>query len=225
MFEGRKTTAVIVAAGSGKRMRTKIAKQFLVIDKVPMLIKTLTVFLSNRFIDDIVLVIRKQDKDYVIELMNEIFDKDEIDKISLVNGGSQRSDSVRNALEFLVDKKPDIVLVHDVARPYITDVVVENVLQGLVDNEAVIPCVTPKDTIRTKDKTLDRDSLYIVQTPQGFSYKLLVKAYAEMNQNKIYTDDASVVEASGYNVAIVEGSYKNIKITTIDDLIRYNIQK
>ncbi|MDD6920276.1 MAG: 2-C-methyl-D-erythritol 4-phosphate cytidylyltransferase [Eubacteriales bacterium] len=218
MFKNRRTTAVIVAAGSGKRMGAEVAKQFLVIDDVPMIIKTLRVFISNRFIDDIVLVIRKQDKKQVTDLLSKYLEKDKIDRVSLVIGGNQRTDSVKNALKFLKNKDADIVLIHDVARPYITDVVIENVLQGLVDNEAVIPCVTPKDTIRTKEFTLDRDSLFIVQTPQGFAYKVIVNAYANMKVGNTYTDDASVVEASGLNVAIVEGSYKNIKITTIDDL-------
>ena len=136
-----------------------------------------------------------------------------------VPGGERRQDSVRNGLAVLGDDI-DYVLVHDGARPFVSKEVIERVKEALLSgSEGVVPCVRPKDTIRTKDKALVRSELYAVQTPQGFKLDLLKKCYDKVTGDGIeITDDASALDYCGYKVDIVEGDYANYKITTPEDL-------
>lgn len=134
-------------------------------------------------------------------------------------GGSERTESVANGLRLVFDDI-DYVLIHDGARPFIDQDTIKRVKDKLeTGSKAVIPVVRPKNTIRTLEKTLDRTKLFEVQTPQGFEKNLLLKAYEKaLADGFLPTDDASVVEHFGEKVDVVEGNYKNIKITTIDDL-------
>ncbi|MBQ9911881.1 MAG: 2-C-methyl-D-erythritol 2,4-cyclodiphosphate synthase [Firmicutes bacterium] len=136
-----------------------------------------------------------------------------------VPGGERRQDSVMNGLAALGDEY-EFVLVHDGARPFVSADVIERVRDALLSgSDAVIPCVRPKDTIRTADRTLDRSSLYAVQTPQGFKLDVLRRCYEIVKEDGVdVTDDASAVEYCGYKVDIVEGDYANLKITTPEDL-------
>lgn len=136
-----------------------------------------------------------------------------------VEGGERRQDSVCKGLEFLGDDA-DFVLVHDGARPFVKKDLIERVMDALEKGaDAAVPCVRPKDTIRTKDATLDRSKLFAVQTPQGFRLDVLRDAYRKVNADGIeVTDDASAAEYAGYKVDIVEGDYENYKITTPSDI-------
>ncbi|MBO4818662.1 MAG: 2-C-methyl-D-erythritol 2,4-cyclodiphosphate synthase [Firmicutes bacterium] len=136
-----------------------------------------------------------------------------------VPGGERRQDSVRNGLAALGDDI-DYVLIHDGARPFVSKEVIERVKDALLlGSEGVVPCVRPKDTIRTKDKALVRSELYAVQTPQGFKLDILKKCYDKVTEDGIeITDDASALDYCGYKVDIVEGDYANYKITTPEDL-------
>ena len=136
-----------------------------------------------------------------------------------VPGGERRQDSVWNALSVLGDDI-DYVLVHDGARPFVSRDVIERVKEALLSGaDAAVPCVRPKDTIRTEEKTLDRSKLYAVQTPQGFRLDVLRSCFRKVMEDGIeVTDEASVVEHCGYKVTIVEGDYANYKITTPEDL-------
>ena len=136
-----------------------------------------------------------------------------------VPGGDRRQDSVVNGLDALRNDI-DFVLVHDGARPFVSSEVIERVKNALLEgSDAVVPCVRPKDTIRTKEKALVRSELYAVQTPQGFKKEVLERCYAKVKEDNIeLTDDASAADYCGYRVDIVEGDYANYKITTPDDL-------
>ena len=136
-----------------------------------------------------------------------------------VPGGLRRQDSVYNGLCSL-DPDIDFVLVHDGARPFVSKDVIQRVKDALLEgSKAVIPCVKPKDTIRTAEKTLDRSKLFLVQTPQGFDVNILKNCFEKANADGFdATDDASIVEHYGYKVDLVDGDYANIKITTKDDI-------
>ena len=136
-----------------------------------------------------------------------------------VSGGERRQDSVKKGLDFLGDEY-EFVFIHDGARPFVSKEVIDRVKDALLKGaDAVIPCVSPKDTIRTKEKTLNRSELYAVQTPQGFRTEIIRKCYEKVDADGIsITDDASAAEYCGIEVEMVEGDYANYKITTPDDL-------
>jgi 4-diphosphocytidyl-2-methyl-D-erithritol synthase len=143
----------------------------------------------------------------------------------MMMGGKKRQDSVNNVLSHLTLKDSDIVLVHDGVRPFIETKRIAHLLKVCKEYDAAVLAVQPKDTIRRStgggffDQTLDRTALWLVQTPQAFRAKLLVKAFEQARKDKFYsTDEAALVERLGVKVRIVEGNYDNIKITTPEDL-------
>jgi len=140
-----------------------------------------------------------------------------------VPGGKLRQDSVFNGLQALPEDT-DYVFIHDGARPFVSKELIERIKQKLISgSNAVIPCVKPKDTVRTEYQTLDRSKLFLVQTPQAFSYSLIMDCYNKAMKDSFEgTDDASIVEYCGIKVDMVEGDYANIKITTPDDLPKEN---
>jgi 2-C-methyl-D-erythritol 4-phosphate cytidylyltransferase / 2-C-methyl-D-erythritol 2,4-cyclodiphosphate synthase len=214
MIANKKVAVIIAAAGSGNRMGGGILKQHIKIDGIPMAIKATRVFLAYEEVDYVVYVSEAD-----TNIKAESFGATEKPLI-IVEGGLRRQDSVYRGLS-AVPKDADIVLVHDGARPFVAPRVIENVLCGVLEHGAAIPCVYPKATIRTKDQTLDRSLLYEVQTPQGFRKQLLLEAFEKaFSEGLTATDEASLVEYSGNKVCIVQGSYANIKVTTKEDLPR-----
>lgn len=215
MYEGNRVTAIITAAGSGKRMGTSVPKQFLLLGDKSILESAVEPFENAPFVDDI-LVVTGQD---FVPLCQSLCGK--YHKVGTVlTGGRERQDSVKNALALVNE---GYVLIHDGARPYITGEIIEKVLKSAVQNGAAVAAVPVKDTIRQAEggdsKTLSRETLYHVQTPQGFEASIIKKAFEKAYEDDFYgTDDAVLAERIGCKVAIVEGSYKNIKITTKEDL-------
>lgn len=217
-----KNSVIIVAAGKGKRMNSNISKQFLKIKNKPILYYTLSKFSNHKAIDEIVLV-TLEDK---IEICKDIIKKYNIDKISkIVSGGRERQDSVYNGLK-AVSKDCDVVLIHDAARPFVTSNIIDDGIKYAKQYGATACGVTPKDTIKIKDKkgfsidTPNREDLFIVQTPQCFSYNVILDCHENLKRhNKKVTDDTMVLEIYGKSVYLYEGSYSNIKITTPEDLI------
>ena len=143
----------------------------------------------------------------------------------VVTGGSERQYSIANALK-VVPEATDVVLVHDGARPLVTKECIDNVIQTAIEHKAAIAAVPVKDTIKTVDVcgtvtgTLERNALWSIQTPQGFDFEMLKKAYQQaMEEQYLGTDDASLVERLGVRVKIVAGNYENLKVTTPEDLI------
>lgn len=211
--------AIIVAAGASSRMKG-INKQFLEIGSVPVIAKTLLVFEKSEIIKNIILVARDEDI-FALQLISE---KYSISKLSdIVCGGKTRQESVLKGLSRLTDKDKK-VLVHDGARPFITEQIINSVSKALGIFPAVTCAVSLKDTVKETDendvviKTLKRDSLKAVQTPQGMWVKEYKEAIEKLGDISAFTDDTSIMEAAGFKVKTVEGSYKNIKITTPEDI-------
>lgn len=221
MKSSGRTICVIVAAGRGKRINQTLPKQFLKIGDRPLLAYTIERFEGCPQIAEIVLVVPE---DYLAFCQQEIVDRYGFNKIQrIVAGGEHRQDSVWNGLKAL-PQNTDLVVVHDAVRPFISPEKISEGISLCADSKAVITAVPVKDTVKEVRElrvvsTVDREKLYLVQTPQFFDYQLLMKAYKKANQEgKYYTDDSALVEALGEEVKVIEGSYDNIKVTTAEDL-------
>lgn len=218
-----KATAIVLAAGSGKRMNSKVHKQYLLIDEKPVLYYSLKAFEDSR-VDDIVLVVGAGEIEYC---KKEIIGQYGFQKVkAIVEGGKERYHSVYEGLK--VAGETDYVLIHDGARPFLTQEIIERTLASVVEYQACVVGMPVKDTVKIVDsgvfakETPDRCTVWQVQTPQAFSYKLVYDAYTRMLQNEEagITDDAMVVERmTDFKVKLIEGSYRNIKITTPEDLL------
>lgn len=213
-----KITAVIVAAGRGSRMGAEINKVFLKIKDKTILEYTLDVLEQNNKIDNIVIVTRECD----IEKCNQILLN--YDKIShIVCGGNTRQKSVFNGL---MNSECDYVLIHDGARALIGNDEINNVIDDCIRYECAALGVKCKDTLKmtTNDgfieKTIDREFVYSIQTPQAFKYSIIKKAHERAIEDGFETtDDCALIEKYDSKIKITEGSYENIKLTTPEDMI------
>ncbi len=215
--------AVVVAAGSGKRMGADRAKQYLLLGKVPILAYTLIRLSKLPQIDGIVLVVPHADREQCRLDIVEAFGISKV--IDIVAGGLRRQDSVYNGLQTLEKYQPSYVLVHDGVRPFFSSKLCSRVIDAASQHGAVVPGLPVVCTIKECNenhevvRTVPRDTLWEIQTPQGFCYKKLCDAYAVVNeQSADVTDDAMVMEIAGHKVVIVEGNKENIKITRPVDL-------
>jgi 2-C-methyl-D-erythritol 4-phosphate cytidylyltransferase len=218
-----RTLAIILAGGAGKRMGASTNKQFLLLDNKPIIVHTLQIFEECRPVDGVYLVVNQKDLPVIQEEILETYRFNKVMK--LVIGGRLRQDSVRNGLE-AIESPCDIVIIHDGARPFISPAFIEKGIFLMEMFDAIIPALPVKDTIKViskegfVQKTLERDSLWHVQTPQTFKHDLIVKAYREGMAKKLCGyDDATFLEFIGKKVKVIEGSPYNIKITTPEDLI------
>ena len=218
-----RTLAIVLAGGAGKRMGTATNKQFLLLDNKPIIVRTLQIFEECRPVDGVYLVVNQKDLPIMQEEILETYKFNKV--VKLVIGGRLRQDSVRNGLE-AIENPCDIVIIHDGARPFVSPSFIEKGIFLMEMFDAVIPAIPVKDTIKTVSKegfvikTLERDSLWNVQTPQTFKYDLIIKAYREGMSKKLYGyDDATFLEHMGKKIKVIEGSPYNIKITTPEDLI------
>lgn len=217
-----KVGVVIPAAGIGKRFGSNMPKQFLEIDGIPILQITLQKFQACDAVDCIVVV---SHADFIFEVTDLVKQNNFTKVTSIVNGGEHRQDSVWNGLKEIINNDVEIILIHDAVRPFVTDALIKNVINSSVKFGAAVPAVPLNDTIKVSDEkgfliaTLDRTKLFAIQTPQGFRKDLILKAFEKALIDNYYaTDDASLVERLGEKIKIVEGDYKNIKITTKEDL-------
>ena len=208
-----KKVALIVAGGNGERMNSKIPKQFLLLNNFPILMHTIKKFLH---FDKTILVLPKIQFEYWEKLCEETnFDE----KYTLVEGGKNRFLSVKNGLSKI--DKTSIVAIHDGVRPLVTKALIDKLVKKTKKGIGVIPIIPIKDSIRKieggNSKTIDRDNLYQVQTPQCFIGADIKNAYKqEFSDN--FTDDASVLESNGGKIIAISGEKKNLKITTEEDL-------
>ena len=209
---------IIVAGGKGLRMGSDIPKQFLPIGGKPVLMRTLERF--REYSDDIqiILVLPEAQQEYWHQLCDEYhFDVE----YTLANGGQTRFHSVQNGLAKVPDDAQGVVGVHDGVRPFPSIDVIRNCYETARTAKAVIPVIPVVETVRQLDgdssQTVPRDQYRLVQTPQTFDIQLL-KAANKQPYNDGFTDDASVVEAFGHKITLVEGNRENIKITTPYDL-------
>lgn len=217
----KKLSAIVAAAGTGVRLRSKTAKPYISINNKPLLWYCLNVLGKSDKINDIIISCEKSN----IERVKDLIKKFKLKKIKdVVAGGATRSASVYNGLKAL-DEETDYVLIHDGARPFLTRDLIDRCFAAALKHKAVICAVICSSTIKQADKklrvisTLDRNSLWQVQTPQVFSYKLIRCAYDKFKNKKSGAfDDASLVEKLGQKVQIVPGNNLNIKITTPADL-------
>lgn len=224
-----KTVAVVLAAGSGSRMNSDVKKQYMEIGGKPLIYYSLRTF-EESIIDDIVLVVSKGDVDYV---RKDIVEKYGFQKVTaIVEGGLYRYHSVRRGLQAAATDC-DYAFIHDGARPFVTDEIIMRALHAVKEHGACVVGMPVKDTIKLSDdkgfavSTPDRAHTWLIQTPQVFSYKMILDLYERLDREEgelmakgvNITDDAMVVEYfTDKKIKLVEGAYTNIKITTPDDI-------
>ena len=226
-MEKQKYAAIVLAAGSGKRMNSQVHKQYLIIQDRPVLYYSLKEF-EDSAVDEIVLVVGKGEEEFC---RKEIVDKYGISKVkAIVEGGKERYHSVFEGLKQTSDA--DYVLIHDGARPFVNQKIIRRCMLEVPEYQACVVGMPVKDTIKIADEggyakqTPDRKNVWMIQTPQTFSYALIYEAYEEMlkTEDAAITDDAMVLERTkGKKSKLIEGSYRNIKITTPEDLLIANV--
>ena len=228
MGEKISCSAVVLAAGSGRRMNSDVKKQYMLIHEKPVIYYSLKTF-QESFVDEIVLVVSQGDIEYC---KKEIVEKYGFSKVKyIVEGGRERYHSVAAGLKCL--SSDGVIFIHDGARPMITEDILERALECVKECEACVVGMPVKDTIKIADanqyidRTPNRNLVWMVQTPQVFDAGLIKEAYEELlvkeqqllGQGISVTDDAMVVETlTGKKVKLVEGTYENIKITTPEDI-------
>jgi len=215
--------AVIVAAGSGMRMGAPIPKQFLEVGGRPILMHTLNRFVAFDASIRLVVVLHP---DY-IEFWRSLCEKHDYSvPHSIVSGGSERFFSVQNAIQSLLDTEEAIVGIHDAVRPMVSVATLERCYATVQETGSAVPCISVNDSMRIVDadgnRSINRSSLRIIQTPQCFRLNLLRRSFTQ-EYNTAFTDDASVVEALGESIELVEGNRENIKVTTPEDMHWLNL--
>ncbi|MFA5339833.1 MAG: 2-C-methyl-D-erythritol 4-phosphate cytidylyltransferase [Candidatus Omnitrophota bacterium] len=219
-----KVAAIVAAAGKGERLKSKVHKPFVALGKDPILLHALRVLDNSNLVGEIIVVAHQAD----LPKARLLLKKAKLKKFKeIVAGGKRRMDSVKNGLS-AVSEDADYVIIHDGCRPFIDNKMISSVLGAAETFGAAIAAVPVKPTIKEVEKgnfvaaTLKRETLVDVQTPQAFRKDLLLRAYdkafAEGAEGAEATDDSALVERMGIKVKVVDGSYKNIKITTQEDL-------
>lgn len=236
-MDKKRCTAILLAAGSGKRMQSDVAKQFMLLNGKPLIWYALHTIEQSSVIEDCILVTGAEDISYVQKEIVERYDFRKV--VAIVAGGAERYDSVYNALKVIADgdkgvlNRDGYVFIHDGARPFLTEEMIERSYQAVEETHACVVGMPVKDTIKLADtdgyaaSTPDRSLVWQIQTPQVFDAKLIIDAYSKLMLQKEelaakgikITDDAMVVETLlEHPVKLVQGSYENIKITTPEDL-------
>lgn len=220
----KRVVAIILAAGKGSRMKADIPKQYLMLCGKPVLYYSIRAF-ENANVDHIIVVTGASEEETCRNLLAQYKMKKQV---TIITGGKERYDSVYEGLK--ASSNADYVLIHDGARPLVTTEQIDRLIEEVKKEHGAILAVPLKDTMKRAnqdmvvEQTLQRDGLYIVQTPQGFPYQILMDAYYDFHQDteenqRLITDDAMIVENyTEEHVWLVEGSYHNIKITTPEDL-------
>jgi 2-C-methyl-D-erythritol 4-phosphate cytidylyltransferase len=228
-LEKKKISVIITAGGSGNRLPGKVKKQFLEINNKAILYHTIERFLEIDIINEIIISLPAQEIKAISQNLKELYPQH---PIICVKGGKERQASVFNALK-ACSKDSDVVFIHDGVRPLFGDNIIEDSLRIVDKHVGVIPASKVKFTIKechdnTVTKTVARDNLYNVHTPQCFLYEDIFHLHeVAHSESRNYTDDAALYEHAGYEVKIVSESDLNIKITTIEDLelAKYYLKK
>lgn len=212
-----KKYAIIVAGGSGSRMGSAIPKQFLLLRDKPVLYYTLQAFLDSYPDLKVILVLPVEYTDMGQEIIDAYFDKD---RIQITAGGDSRFQSVKNGLQLVGEES--IVFVHDGVRCLLSTALIHRCYEQALESGSAVPAVPSKDSVRLivgeANESVDRRSVMLIQTPQTFHSKILIPAFQIDDKDK-FTDEATVVEAFGMQVTLVEGEETNIKITTPLDMV------
>jgi 2-C-methyl-D-erythritol 4-phosphate cytidylyltransferase len=220
-----KSIALIPAAGMGKRMGASINKQYLLLNGLPIVARTIAVFENSPLIDAIYLVIPAEEIPYCREHVIAVCGFHKI--TAIIAGGKERQNSVMNGLNAMRDgmDDDDIIVIHDGVRPFVTETMLQESIATAGFRDGALAAVPVKDTIKIVRSgvvvdTPARETLWQAQTPQTFRFSTIYNAHLKAAEaGFIGTDDASLVERCGGTVGIVAGSYRNIKITTPEDLI------
>ena len=212
-----KKFALIVAGGSGTRMKNNIPKQFLELNGRPVLMHTFNAFMRYDPQIEFILVLPKNH----IESWKSLCDMHKFDlKHKIAFGGETRFDSVKNGLELITDE--GIVFIHDGVRPLVSEKTIENCFETALDKGNALPVIQVSESVRLveglENIPVDRSKYFLVQTPQTFKTQLIKKAYRQANSNS-FTDDATVLESIGETIHLVDGNRENIKITFPEDLV------
>ena len=220
-------SAIVLAGGSGSRMGSSTAKQYMELGGVPVVVHALRAFRQAPEVDEIILVVRAEDREYA---RRELVEKYELTKVKqIVSGGKERFDSVWNGITASgTGKAEDILMIHDGARPFVTEEMIRTSVMTAEKYGACTAAVPAKDTIKVVDKegfgidTPDRSTLYQVQTPQTFRRDVILAAHEHFRKEPRpgITDDTMLVEEYlQQRVAMVPGDYRNLKLTTPEDLV------
>lgn len=218
-----KNVAIITAGGSGKRINSRLPKQYLPVGGTPLLVHTIGVFQRSPLVHEILLVVPREDIRRVRSRFVEPYGFSKVAQV--LGGGRERQDSVKNGLD-AVGEDCDIVLIHDGVRPFISGSLLRLMIREAAAHGAATAGVPVKETVKRVDpegivvETLDRRALWLAHTPQAFRRSVILEAHRTAFRDRFYgTDDASLVERMGHPVRMVPATYENIKITTREDLL------
>lgn len=210
--------AIILLAGKGSRISSEEPKQFLIVGKMPLYMHTSIIFEKNEEIDQIVLVTNKEYLDLVKQQVTEY----KLNKVvAVIEGGNSREESAKNAVNYIHCDNEDIVLIHDADRPFVNDEIILNNIKGCKEHNAVITAIKETNSVSkcsndgSMSSSLNREEIFIHQTPQTFKFGLIHEA---LNKTTIGTDEAGIVSSLGHKVFYVNGSAENKKITVKEDL-------
>lgn len=214
----KKNACLIMAAGVGARASTSKPKQYEKLFGTALINYSIAVLKKHNNINNLVVIINKSHEDFFKNITQHLGD------IEYVFGGETRQESVRNGLEYLSDKNIEKILIHDAARPFICDEIIDRVLNGVTKDNGAIAAIKINDTVKKVqdndnqiiESTQDRAKLYVAQTPQGFVFDDIFQLHKKY-ENESFTDDASLFEHANKQVKIVEGGRNNFKITTQED--------
>ena len=213
---------IVPAAGVGSRFVPGSNKPFHTISGRPMLYWVLRAFDQHPDVSEVIPSVKESDMTAVLA-MAKSYGLNKVTRAAI--GGAERQDSINNALKLIKSERKALVLVHDAARPFVDDGIIDRVIEGIAGHDGCIAAVPAKDTIKQTNKagivtrTPDRSTMWQVQTPQGFALATLKRAYREaMGEGFYSTDDSALVERMGGKVKVVMGSYDNIKLTTPEDI-------
>lgn len=213
-----KNHVIIVAGGTGSRMRSDIPKQFLKIKGTPIIVLSLQQFFLFDPMIGVVIAVHKDYEKHLSGLIKKYFPEK---KIKVVLGGETRFHSVKNALETITEVNA-VVGIHDAARPFVSVEVIKNCFSIAAKKGNAIPAITLSESVRkvskSKNQAVNRNDYKVIQTPQCFRSGLIKKAFEKRYSPK-FTDDATVLESIGERINLVEGNFENIKITNPNDLI------
>lgn len=209
---------IIVAGGTGSRMKNDLPKQFIKVNGKEIILHTIKKFTETLPEIKVIVAVHKNYTDLMAQILNE----NNIEEIKVIEGGETRFHSVKNALNCITENPNAVVGIHDAARPLVSKQTIINCYETAQKMGNATPAVSVNETIRESingiNKSVNRDNYKIIQTPQCFIVSEIKKAF-QLPYNKNFTDDASVLEANGEKINLVEGNVENIKITNPHDLI------
>jgi len=218
-----KVSAIIPAAGSGERFGEE--KQFKLLSGRPLFFHTLKLFLQSDYIDEIIVAVPSANVD---STHRDVLSMSAGKPVKVVAGGTRRQDSVKNGID-VSDSHSTLVCIHDAARPFVTEDLIQRSISACEFADGAVVGIPSKDTVKFSEnglvkETLDREKIWLAQTPQCFhKNKLLQALYYAETENLTGTDESALMEAMGFSIKLVEGNSNNFKITTKDDWIRAEI--